>query len=129
MSIFTASSRITTGTNRLGLPPHKTLPVIEAVLITLQRPHLARAPPGRVDLFGTQHAPVAGDSQDPRLDAGLGFERHGLAGVQPVAVVSALEVAGEALADELRVDRLDASEDAGKEGLEVELWDAWGEEV
>lgn len=104
---------MTTGTKRLGLPPHKTLPVVEAVLITLQRPHLARAPPSRVDLFGAQHAPVAGDSQDPRLDAGLGFERHGLAGVQPVAVVSALEVAGEALAEELGVDGLDAGEDAG----------------
>lgn len=84
-------------------PTDQSLPIVEAILITLEAPYLAVPPSFRIRLFNTQHPPVASDAQDSRLDTTLGLQRDGLTRVQPVAVVPRLEVLGEALTTELLV--------------------------
>lgn len=104
-------------------PTDKSLPVVEAILITLKAPYLAVPPSFSISLLNTQHPPVASDAQDSRLDTTLGFQRDGLARVQPVAVVPRLEVLGESLTTELLVYSLQTGEDAGEKGLYVERRD------
>lgn len=107
-------------TFNLHLPPHQPLPIIKTILITLQRPDLARRPPHGIHLLGPQHAPVARDAQHAGPDAALGLERDGLARVQPVPVVPGLEVGREPFAEELLVHGLEARQDPRQERLEAE---------
>lgn len=113
----------------LFLPADQALPKVEAILVALQCPHPAGAPALGVRLLDAQHAPVGGDVDNAAAGAGLGLEGDGLARVEPVAVVAALEVAGEAAAAELGVDGLEARQDAGEEHLEAQRRGVRGQQV
>lgn len=104
----------------LLLPPHQALPEIKAILIALQRPYLARPPSLRVRLLSPQHAPIPRDAQHSCSHATLRLERNGLPRVQPVPVVSLLQVFGKALAAELRVDGLETSYYSRQQGFQME---------
>lgn len=109
----------------LHLPPHQPPPKVKAILIALQRPHLARRPQRAIDavgleLLGLEHAPVRRDAQHARLHAALGLERNNLVRMQPMAVVLPLEVAREPRAEELGVQSLEAREHAREQALDLE---------
>lgn len=110
-------------------PTDKSLPIVEAILITLKAPYLAVPPSFKIRLLNTQHPPVASDAQDSGFDTTLGLQRDSLTRVQPVAVVPCLEVLREALAAELLVYGLQTGEDAGEKGLYVERRDVLWKQV
>ena len=113
--------RVMAGARRVSrLRSHQPLPEVEAVLVALQLPDSPRRLIADAQLLHLEHSPVHSDPDHPGPLSCLALQRDNLPVVQPVLVVSALQIAFEAQPAECLVQGFQAREDPGQKPLEAE---------
>ena len=108
------------------LPSDKSLEVIKAILIALQRGHSSSCPDFTICLLHLEQPPIMGDANHACFYASFGFKRYQLSRMQPMTVISALKIARKALPNKLCVDCLEACDNTSEEGLDARrIGGAW----